>query len=214
MVDVRLIHPFTCCVAGPTSCGKSVLVQKIIEKGTDISDTDFTDILWCYLQWHPNLSHINKKVIFQQGLENLERCDYTEPRLIVIDDLLSECNAAVVDLFTRGSHHTNVSVIFITQNLFHQGKNLRTITLNSHYIIVFKNPRDAAQIAYFGRQLYPLNSKFVPQAYKDATSTPHSYLLFDLKQATPDDCRCRSNILGENPPGYPIVYQPIDKKKK
>jgi hypothetical protein len=27
----------------------------------------------------------------------------------------------VCDLFTKGSHHRNISVVLITQNLFHQG---------------------------------------------------------------------------------------------
>ena len=33
----------------------------------------------------------------------------------------------IVNLFTRGSHHRNLSVIYIVQNLFHQGKGSRSI---------------------------------------------------------------------------------------
>ena len=44
----------------------------------------------------------------------------------------------IVNLFTRGSHHRNLSVI-IAQNLFHQGKGSRNISLNSYYLVSFKN---------------------------------------------------------------------------
>ena len=40
--------------------------------------------------------------------------------LIVLDDLMSQCssNQRVADLFTRGSHHCGISVLYLTQNFF------------------------------------------------------------------------------------------------
>jgi hypothetical protein len=52
--------------------------------------------------------------------------------------------AAAASLFTKKSHHRNISVMYIEQNLFHKGKNHRTISLNAHYMVLFKNPRDEA----------------------------------------------------------------------
>jgi hypothetical protein len=66
--------------------------------------------------------------------------------------------------------------------------------VNSHYIVLFKNPRDAGQVSTLARQMYPGNSKFVIEAFKDATSTPHSYLLFDLRPEQNEKLRLRSNI--------------------
>ena len=67
---------------------------------------------------------------------------------MVIDEQME--NAAgdkrIVNLFPRGSHHRNLSVICILQNLFHQGKNSRSISLKSYYLVLFKNPRDKLQI--------------------------------------------------------------------
>jgi hypothetical protein len=65
-------------------------------------------------------------------------------RLVIVDDLLMEADSRVVDLFTKGSHHRNISFLFITQNLFHQKDGSRDISLNADYMIIFKNPRDAA----------------------------------------------------------------------
>jgi len=43
----------------------------------------------------------------------------------------------VCDLFTKGRHHRNISVILITKNLFHQGRFSRDISLNAKYLVVF-----------------------------------------------------------------------------
>jgi len=210
-MDLRFQHPFAAVVAGPSSCGKSVFVKNLINNGLENMDIDFKDILWCYSCWRPSDSELNKTIVFQQGLENLLREDTSDPRLIIIDDLQEEGGNIVAELFTRGSHHNNISVIYITQNVFHQSKKSRDISLNSHYLVLFKNPRDSAQVNHLARQVFPSNPKFIQEAYKDATSRPHGYLLFDLKQKTPEHCRCRTNIFGEAEPNFTIVYTP--KKK-
>ena len=109
---------------------------------------------------------------------------------------MSECidNKNILQLFTVGSHHKNISVIFLTQNIFCKGKHSRSINLNSHYLILFRNPRDASQINHLGRQLYPKNTKYFEEAFNDAISTPYGYLIVDLKQDTPEDLRLRSVI--------------------
>ncbi|KAL6417056.1 hypothetical protein ACFW04_013029 [Cataglyphis niger] len=139
---------------------------------------------------------------FREGLPRPE--DYSNdplsPKLIIIDDLMRESSScdAIVDLFTKGSHHKNLSVILISQNLFHQGRGQRDISLNANYIVVFKNPRDRAQIRHLARQVYPDDPKFMEEAYYDATSRPHGYLLLDLKQSTPDEYRFRTCIFPDD----------------
>ena len=101
----------------------------------------------------------------------------------------------IVNLFTRGSHHRNLSVIYIVQNLFHQGKDSRSISLNSHYLVLFKNPRDKLQILTLARQMYPGQTDFFFNRYKKAVKRPFGYLLIDLKTTTQDNCRFRTNVL-------------------
>src|SRR5271163_1146546 len=68
---------------------------------------------------------------------------------------MHETNDTVTKILTRISHHTNTSVIFITQNLFHAGKETRTVTSNGQCLVLFQNVRDKSQIAYLARQMYP-----------------------------------------------------------
>jgi len=116
--------------------------------------------------------------------------------LIIIDDLMSESSGSdIAKLFTKGSHHRNISLFFVMQNFFHQSKEIRTITLNAHYVIWFKNPRDTQQIKPAARQMYGSKARVMEDAFERATEEPHGYLLGDFKQGTPDALRLRSRIL-------------------
>ncbi|GFY62250.1 uncharacterized protein TNIN_78381 [Trichonephila inaurata madagascariensis] len=117
---------------------------------------------------------------FVQGLpDSYENCD-----LIVIDYLMHQLNEKVSELFTIVSHHRNVSVILLLQNLFPKCKALRDIGLNSHYIILFKNSRDMSQINCFARKLYPRNSQYMVDAYIKSPASPYQYLVVDLHPTT------------------------------
>ena len=65
----------------------------------------------------------------------------------MMDDLMTSMDDRVVDIFTKTSHHRNLSVVYLTQHLFYENKQSHTLSLNSHYIVLFKNARDATQVA-------------------------------------------------------------------
>ena len=54
--------------------------------------------------------------------------------------------------------------------------------------------RPLSQIECLARQINPENPKTIIEAYKDATTDPYSYLVFDFNQNTPDNLRLRSRI--------------------
>ena len=190
----KLIHPFTCMVAGPTGSGKSVFIRRLVRQKNERISPPPERIVWCYSEWQPLYeSMLGSVVEFHQGLP--EKLDPKVRNLVVLDDLMNETDASVTEMFTKGSHHRNISVIYIVQNLFHRGKEHRTISLNAHYMVLFKNPRDASQINSLARQIFPLDSKYLQETYGDATSRPYGYLFVDLKQETQDNLRLRSRIL-------------------
>lgn len=203
-------HPFTCMIAGATMSGKTVFVSRFLQNLDSMVDTKISEIIWFHgasQPLHEELkSTLKVPIRFVKGLEDIEDIApeaSPPPRLIVLDDLMREATGSVMDVFSKGSHHSNISVIFLTQNLFHKGKYTRDISLNSHYIVVFKNPREKSQIFSFARQIFPENPRFIQEAYADATQNPHSYLLFDLKQTTPEAFRFRTSIFpGEQSSAY------------
>uniref|UniRef100_A0A1Y1KS04 Uncharacterized protein n=1 Tax=Photinus pyralis TaxID=7054 RepID=A0A1Y1KS04_PHOPY len=204
-MENKIYHPFSAIVSGPSGSGKSYFVVNFLKNVGNICNVVFERIVWHYAEWQELYDDL-KGIEFHQGLPDMSNFDGLKPTLVIIDDLMRESNGSMVDIFTKGCHHRNLSVFFLTQNIFHQGKGQRDISLNAHYIILFKNPRDRAQIKHLTRQILPENSKFLEEAYNDATSKPHGYLLFDLKQSTPDVFRYRTSIFEED--GACVVYTP------
>ena len=195
---MKFVHPFTSIVCGPTGCGKTTLLKKIIDE--KCIEPAPQKIIWCYSEDQELYRSMKKSdIIFYKGIpESFEDYfDGSAPGLVVIDDLMTQVHSdeRITRLFSVGSHHRNISVFLIVHNLFHQGKEMRNLSLNSHYIILFKNPRDKLQLSVLARQMYPRNTKFVSEAYDDATKNAHGYLLFDLKQETPSDLRVRTGVL-------------------
>ena len=121
--------------------------------------------------------------------------DPTKVNLLIIDDLMHEMNEIMAKLFMKGSHHRNTSVLLLmTQNIFHQNKHSRMVSLNAHYMVLFKNVRDATQITNLAKQMYLGNVKYLTSSYDDATNKHYGYLLIDLKHDTSDLVRLRTDI--------------------
>ena len=101
-------------------------------------------------------------------------------------------------------------MIFGTQNLFLPYKDYRTLSLNAHYLVVFKNPRDMSQINALARQAFASKPAFLTAVYYRKTSDRHSYLLLDFKQSTPELMRVRDSI---TTPWKTTVFVPTYKLK-
>jgi hypothetical protein len=115
--------------------------------------------------------------------------------VIALENLLNEVYSKdLCQLFTKGSHHRNISVILIKQNLFHQRRYCRDISLNAKYLVLLKNVRDKHQFCHLARYVYPKDSASLYEAYLDATELPHGYLVLDLSQDTNDLVRFRTRI--------------------
>ena len=187
---MALAHPFTSVCVGSTGAGKTQFVLKLIENIDRMISPGIDEIIWGYNQWQDSYNKL-PQVQFYQGIPKLERS--IKNRLLVIDDQM-DCADVVSFIFTRELHHKNVSVIYIVQNLFYAHKDMRTVHLNYHYLILFKCPRDMSSISVLARQMFPGNARFLRNVFADATRLPHSYLLIDFKQSTPDRLRLRTNI--------------------
>ena len=109
--------------------------------------------------------------------------DTDKRSLIVFDDIMSEakCDQRIADLFSKGSHHRNVSVIYLTQNLFPQGKACRDIAFNTQNLILFDNPIDRQQVASLSKRIFPSSSTNFMKRFEQATARPYRFLVVDLK---------------------------------
>ncbi|KAK3753682.1 hypothetical protein QZH41_003319 [Actinostola sp. cb2023] len=193
--DPRLKTPSNLQVVGPSKSGKTHWVARLIREREGLFRQPLPRVVYCYGEWQPMFdTSFPKEVQWVKGLpEDFYEKFEGQPGLLVLDDLMAECsnNDEVEKLFTRGTHHRQLTTVLLTQNLFRKGQ--RTQSLNAHYVVAFKNPRDRTQMAFLFRQAFP-KQKYVEEAFKDATNTPYGYLMFDFETDTPDALRLRTNI--------------------
>ena len=164
-------------------------------------------IIYFYGEYQNKFNELNNVELIRGLPDNiLMKIDNDKRTWIIIDDLMHESSSSktVSELFTKGTHHRNVSIILIVQNLFVKGNEFRNISLNSQYIILFKNnPRDQSIASSLSRQMFPSKIKKFQKIYEDATNKSFSYLFIDLKPDTPNEVRLLTNIFS-----IPIVaYQ-------
>jgi hypothetical protein len=152
-------------------------------------------------------------VVFHSGIPPIEEV-YTYFKgvtgILILDDLMYEImkNSEMLKLFTQGIHHFNISVIYMSQNIFQQGVHARSIALNVKYLVLFYNPRDKFQIKYLGRQIFPGRGEILLEAYLDAIkSKKWGYLMIDLSSQCPEMLRLRTNILPQESDVI-VVYVP------
>lgn len=193
-MTLPLAHPFSAIVAGPSSCGKTYWIAKLLQNRHVMINPVPSKTYFCYTEWQP-LYDTFEDVEFHKGMIDIDKVDSSIPNLLICDDMMELCNQNIAEVFTKHSHHRNLSILFLSQNLYQKGQNMRNMNLNSSYLVLFKNPREVNQIGFLARQMYPKGeAQFLQQAFKDATSVPYGYLFIDLKQNTPEFARIRTGI--------------------
>lgn len=191
---VKLRHPFTAIVAGSTGAGKTVFISNLLRARHSMVHPPVERVIYSYARFQQAYENLT-------GVEFVKGTDYvldpSRPTLLIIDDQAGVCDKINVEqLFTVDSHHSNCSVILVTQNLFQDCKSFRTAALNAQYMFLFKSPRGAMQVSHLARQMYPpARARRMVAAYADATKEPFSYLLVDMKSDTEDALRLRTCVL-------------------
>lgn len=207
----KFLHPFTARLVGPTSCGKTTFLRRILDQ--KLIDPWPKEIIYFYgSTWQADVfDHLKTahNVTFINGFDEsiIESQSNREPSLVICDDLILEMrdSEAAANLFMRGSHHLNMSVILIEQSLFPKGRQSVPMKTNTHYTVIFKSPSDALGVATLARQMFPAKGgRFLIDSFHDCTQKPFSYLIVDSKQSTPDEARLITRV--DEPDKHPIVY--------
>lgn len=173
-------HPTRCLIYGPSCSGKTVFVQRVIANRDKLFTIIPKRVIYTYVYEQPWFSAFPEVEFAKEIPNNLEP---SLPSMLILDDLISDSNVLkeCAALFIRGSHHLNVSVFFVTQNLFASSNYYRTISLNATQFVLFRTKRGYSQIEYLGRQIFERRQiKHFLKAYRDSTKEPYSYLIVDL----------------------------------
>ena len=114
-----------------------------------------------YLSW----SASNERLVIEdrtpkEAYEELASSDLESyPRsLFIFDDFLTSTkstDSSLVQYFTAGSNHYNLSVICTSQLLYSPNQDLRSIALNATAIAIWPSFRDQTQLKTLSRQVFP-----------------------------------------------------------
>ena len=200
---VTLKHPCTGLITGSSGTGKTSIVQRLIEHRDKMILPNIQHIIWFYGQKQP--LHAKLKEQYGDLIEFHHRFptemdlmfDVGVPKLIILDDLindLKENKGKISRLFTQISHHTNTSVILISQTLFRPDDDYRTATQNAHHIIVMKSSRAYSALVKLNSDLFGKGSRILQEAYKYISTKPFGYLYIDQSPQRDENYGVRTNI--------------------
>lgn len=216
--EIMFRHPFNCIISGQSQSGKTVLLCKILNNYTTVIANIGPElrILWVQGVEQDLSQHLTSHQIHIKFTTVLPKKDeITKYNLLVIDDMMNELGNSreLSNLFTKFTHHYKISVFLCLQNLFPNEPVMRTVSLNAHYILLMKNPRDKSQVARLAKQIFPRKPGIFLEAYEDATKEPYSYLRYDAQPKTDERLRLTAKLTPEviqdgQKLFAPIVYIP------
>jgi len=198
--------PFRLIVAGPSGAGKTELVKQIVDNELYTSKLD--NIVYCYPGYLDEVpAEFEKTVNYHAGLPNKnDLSSLPKGTLLIFDDMMIECcdNEDIGILFTVIARKKNISVILMTQNIYQQGKQFRTLRLNATHLALFKfraaNDVNLRMIRDLG-----LTNHITRSLLEKATSERYSYIMIDVHPNRQYDFGCvRGNILENN---FAIYYK-------
>ena len=137
---ITFSHPTTILIAGPTQAGKTFFFKHILEH--QLIQPSHSRVIYVFGEHARNLTdlkHLYPTIEYVQAMKKfldiLPTIEADERNLVVLHDQMSEAGklGETSNLITKGSHHRNITVVYIVQNVFDKGKVHRTISLNSHY---------------------------------------------------------------------------------
>lgn len=204
----QFVLPTRCILAGPSGSGKTQLMFKIIENRSSMFSNKISGIMYCYSAYQEVFNTYTDYITFHKGLPEKKDLDNFREKyitkqcksphiILVLDDLMLQMDNHVAELFTIYSHHHNICVFFILHNIFFQHKMMRTISLSTHYFILFTMRRDVNQVKVLASQLFNTKNEkheFL-ELYKSLDKSPYSYLVVELHPSQSYRVGVRKNIL-------------------
>ena len=185
-------HPFCMQVVGPSRSGKTYWLSQLLRDRAQYIRPAPEKVLYCYAHWQPAYDLMQDEGIeFHEGLPSSISISSLSDCLLVLDDLMDVAvnDKKLMSLCTEGSHHKNISVVFMMQNLYPHGRESKTISLNMTYLVIFKMVRDKLQVKTLARQLFPGKMGDFMDYYNEMISKPYGKLILDLHPRTPDNQR-------------------------
>jgi hypothetical protein len=218
-------------ISGPSQCGKSEFIFNLIKFRADVVTSDFKRIIYCQsncfsvknLEFFDRLKKEFEALEILQGLPDINELQLTfnnEPALLIVDDLMNDVLSSkkMVEIATVHSHNFNLSVVFVLQNFYANGKYSTTLQRNSQCKVLFYNSVDLVELRHLSSQMSN-SHKFLSQCFdylmEHFPDFKSFYLLIDAHyRSAIKKFWCRSHIFPDVHRGdiTPVLFFPNKKK--
>ena len=199
-------------LAGPSQCGKTSTLCKLLASKEFFDPHPPKRVMW--------VSGTRDEKLEREILQNYPKSQFLyelpqdlnemvqERDFWVFDDLSAELqkNSAFTNFFTKGCHHNNCMLAYLTQNAYEHGKDSTTRTRNCAYQIYFRNKADIRWIRVLGQQLTGCSKKF-EAIFNEATKQPFSCLLCDNRVTTPANEQFIGNAFSSEPTYFLVPHK-------
>jgi len=198
--DLKFQTPFAMSVCGPSQCGKSEFIVKLVENRHLLFDVDFERIVYCApeslaLRHNPIFQRIKNSFATAElniGLPDLLKLNLTltnNPVLLIVEDLMKPFleNEDMLNLLTAGVHHHSVTTVFSMQDYYHHSRHRLTFMKNCAYRVIFYNRLDLTEIRTISVQI-AANPKFLIESFeflKSEYPDDPPYIIFDGSGKSP-----------------------------
>ena len=194
--------PSNILVVGPSQSGKTFCVAQLLKDRAACFKPVPSSVHCCYGVGNKLMPELQKHgVHFHEGLPqgeaDLDKWFKGQPGILVIDDLMAEGGNSkeLQVIFTKFSHHKDLTVIYLTQDLFPAGCYNKTISRNFHYIVAFNNPRDGTGLRNLLVQAFPGQWRTVLDTTQRLLDRHRDYVMFDFHSEAPNGMRVYTDVL-------------------
>ena len=183
-MPIKFLANHNTIIFGQTGAGKTCFILDVIRY--KLVHPFPKNIYYMYKIRQPFMDQMNN-ISFIEGLD-FNAIDTNKPSMLVIDDLVLSTNKDVAEMFILGSHHRQISIFFITQNLFPNCNLFRLMSTNSHYFVIFQNQRNFRQVMTLARQIFVgRDIKRITEAYKKASNTLRGFIVLSFSPLLPNE---------------------------
>ena len=215
VINGQIFHPFSMIVTGASMSGKTEFIYKLLRERSTLISEPINSIVWCYGQETRSLRHLKREfagvIQLIKGMPNnlieILKKESHKGVILVLDDLVDTAvdNKQVFDLFIKGVHHLNVSVICVLQDFYASGNYRKTMIRNTNYLAVFSSPMDESVIDLIGRKVLPKQQNCFYEMFKHGISTPYGYIFISGHPLSNSKLRFRTDIFGS----YQRILTPL-----
>lgn len=223
---MELSTPFAMLVAASSKSGKTHLVRDVLLNHVFMFEQPLTEILWIYHKgsrddalFESLKNSLRIPISFMDEFPKddasfsdrmlFNNTDTSKLKCLVLDDVVHDAlkSQNFLELFTILSHHQNIAVIAILQNLqTHTSSNqqvMNNIIRNVTYIVMFPDRRQMNACKQVARGYYPGEEDKLVKPFKHLveSKSKYTYMLIDFND---DDVPVKFNCLRQDDEAFTV----------